>query len=348
MYSIEIKSKTAAMLCTVLKRFFPLCSLFLIFFLISCAGDASDKPKAEFVFKVAHNGPEVHPFQIGFTRFKEILETETSGRVEVQIFPNSQLGSEEETTQMVKLGLLAASASSAAGGLSTTVPEAELFNLPFIFRDLEHCYRVLDGPTGAWMAGIIEEKINCVVLGYWFSGIRNVWNSKRPVLTPQDLSGIKLRTMSSPLLIESFNALGAQATPMAFGELYSALQMGVVDGAETDYLDLLFEKFHEVTRYVSNTNHMFLVIPLIFSKKIYDRLPPDVQDAVRSAGKDSTVIQRGAMASLTEDALRELKELGLEFYEVDKSLFRKQVESVYRNNAVKVGGMKVIEEVMNQ
>jgi len=336
------------MLSIAKSRIFPALALVIVFLLIHCAGKKSDKPKAEFVFKVAHNGPEVHPFQMGFERFQEMLETETQGAVEVQIFPNSQLGSEEETTQMVKLGLLAASASSAAGGLSTTVPQAELFNLPFIFRDIDHCYRVLDGPTGEWLAGIIEEKINCVVLGYWFSGIRNVWNSKRPVLVPEDLSGIKLRTMSSPLLIETFNALGAQATPMAFGELYSALQMGVVDGAETDYLDLLFEKFHEVTKYVSNTNHMFLVIPLIFSKKIFDRVPPDVQEAVRRAGKASTIAQRQSMASLTENALLELKNLGLEFYDVDKSLFRERVESVYRNNAAKVGGMKVIEEVLKQ
>lgn len=336
------------MSCAALRCLSSLLLISLISLLVSCTGDNSDKTRAQFVFKVAHNGPEAHPFQAGFKRFQEVLETETDGKVEVQIFPNSQLGSEEETTQMVKLGLLAASASSAAGGLSTTVPEAELFNLPFIFRDLEHCYRVLDGPTGAWMAAIIEDKINCVVLGYWFSGIRNVWNSKRPVLTPQDLSGIKLRTMSSPLLIETFNALGAQATPMAFGELYSALQMGVVDGAETDYLDLLFEKFHEVTKYVSNTNHMFLVIPLIFSKKIYDRLPPEIQEAVRRAGKASTVIQRESMATLTDDALEELKRLGLEFFEVDKGLFREKVESVYRNNAAKVGGMKVIQEVINQ
>jgi tripartite ATP-independent transporter DctP family solute receptor len=305
------------------------------------------KKAKKIVLKVAHNGPEIHPFQKGYEAFKEVLETDTDGVVEVQIFPNSQLGSEEEGTQMVKLGLIAANASSTAGGLSTSVPEAELFNLPFIFRDLEHCYSVIDGPIGQDLARTIEEKVNCLVLGYWFSGIRNVWNSKRPVLSPADFRGIKLRVMSSPMLIESFNALGAQATPLAFGELYSALQTGVVDGGETDHFDLLYEKFYEVTKYVSCTNHMFLVVALIFSKKVYDKLPPDIQEAVLKAGKTSILAEREAMNDLTESALRELKELGLEFYEVDKAPFREKLERVYRNNAEKVGGMALIERVIN-
>jgi tripartite ATP-independent transporter DctP family solute receptor len=309
-------------------------------------GEGGEKVK-KIVLKVAHNGPEVHPFQKGYEKFKEVLEAATDGAVEVQIFPNSQLGSEEEATQMVKLGLIAANASSTAGGLSTTVSEAELFNLPFIFRDLDHCYSVIDGPIGQNLARTVEEKLNCLVLGYWFSGIRNVWNSKRPVLSPDDLRGIKLRVMSSPMLIESFNALGAQATPLAFGELYSALQTGVVDGGETDHLDLLYEKFHEVTKYVSYTNHMFLVIALIFSKKIYNKLPPDVQDAVLKAGKASVSAEREAMDALTESALAELKALGIEFYEVDKAPFREKLERVYRNNSEKVGGMALIEQIIN-
>jgi len=324
----------------------------LLILTINCKGPAGGRDEAgtttkKIVLKVAHNGPEVHPFQKGYEAFKEILEAETGGAVDVQIFPNSQLGSEEESTQMVKLGLIAANASSTAGGLSTSVPEAELFNLPFIFRDLDHCYAVIDGPIGQDLARTVESKLNCLVLGYWFSGIRNVWNSKRPVLTPDDLKGIKLRVMASPMLVESFNALGSQATPLAFGELYSALQTGVVDGGETDHFDLLYEKFYEVTNYVSYTNHMFLVVALIFSKKIYDKLPPYVQEAVLKAGKASVPAERDAMQDITEAALTELKEMGLEFFEVDKAPFRKKLDRVYGRNADKVGGMALIEKVMN-
>jgi len=306
----------------------------------------ADQKTEKIVLKVAHNGSEKHPFQKGFEEFKRILEAETKGAVEVQIFPNAQLGSEQEATQMVKLGLLAANAPSTAGGLATSVPEAELFNLPFIFRDIDHCYRVIDGPIGQALARVIEKKLNCIVLGYWFSGIRNVWNSKRPVRIPADLKGIKIRVMASPILIETFNTLGAQAAPMAFGELYSALQTRVLDGAETDYLDLLYEKFYEVTKYVSLTNHMYVVVGLIFSKKIYDRLTPDVQAAVIKAGRASVTAEREAMNVLSASALDELKARGLKFIEVERNLFREKVIPVYGKNADKVGGMALIEKVI--
>jgi tripartite ATP-independent transporter DctP family solute receptor len=299
------------------------------------------------VLKTAHNGNEKHAFQRGFEEFKKSLEGETQGEVEVQIFPNAQLGSEQEATQMVKLGLIAASASTTAGGLATSVPEAELFNLPFIFRDLDHCYRVIDGPIGRGLAGVIERKLNCLVLGYWFSGIRNVWNSKRPVRTPSDLKGIKIRVMASPILIETFNTLGAQATPMAFGELFSALQTRVVDGGETDYLDLLYERFYEVTKYVSITNHMYVVTALLLSRKIYDRLPPDIQAAVLKAGRASVAAEREAMNILSASALDELKARGLEFNEVDRDHFREKVKPVYEKNVNRVGGMALIEKVIN-
>ena len=325
----------------------------LVFSSISCDNESAESikkvsrdgsPAEKIILKVAHNGSEEHPFQTGFEKFKEVMEAETDGVVEVQVFPNAQLGSEEEASQMVMLGLLSASAAGSAS-LGTFVPEAELFNLPFIFSDLSHFYRVLDGDVGRQVAGKIEEKLDCVVLGYWFSGIRNVWNSKRPVLSPDDLDGLKIRVMSSPILVETFNALGAQATPMSFGQLYSALQMGVVDGAETDHIDLLQERFYDVTKYVSYTNHMFLSIAIIFSKKQFDNLPPDIQEVVLRAGREATIAERAKMESMTNEALIELEKKGLEFYEVDKKPFQDKVADVYEKNAEKVGGKEIIEAV---
>jgi len=310
-------------------------------------GEPSGKAAKKIVLKMAHNGNDIHPFQRGFEEFKKGIEAETRSAVDVQIFPSAQLGSEQEATQMVKLGLIAASASTLAGGLATSVPEAELFNLPFIFIDLDNCYRVIDGPIGQDLARVIERKLHCIVLGYWFSGIRNVWNSKRPVRVPSDLKGIKIRVMASPILIETFNTLGAQATPMAFGELYSALQTRVVDGGETDYLDLLYERFYEVTKYVSLTHHMYVVTALIFSRKVYDTLPADVQAAVLKAGRASVEVERAAVALLSASALEELKTRGLQFIDVDRAPFRAKVQSVYENNADRVGGMALIEKVVN-
>ena len=131
---------------------------------------------ADFVLKLAHNGPDQHPFQNGAERFKQVMEEETNGAVEVQIFPGEQLGSEEDTSQMIKQGTLACAVESAGGGLSPFVASADLFNLPFLFRDVPHFYRVLDGPVGNLIARDVEDKLDSVFLGWWFSGIRNEWN----------------------------------------------------------------------------------------------------------------------------------------------------------------------------
>ena len=300
------------------------------------------------VLKVAHNGPVGHPFQTGFEEFSRVLEERTAGAVQVQIFENEQLGTEEEATLMVKLGALAASAASAGGGIAAFVPEAEIFNFPFIFRDLDHFYRVLDGPVGERVAARIEEELDVVVLGYWFAGRRNAWNAERPIVVPADFEGLKIRVIPTPILVDTFNALGAQATPMSFGELYSALEQGVVDGAETDHVDLYGERFYEVTKYVSYTRHLYLAVALIFSRKLYDELPADAREAVLEAGRASVVAQREAMASMTAAARVELEKLGLEFNEIDRGPFEEKVRQVYLDNAERVGGLEAIEEVARQ
>lgn len=336
-----------------MKGTLPFCCAAMVLFLVSCGRKSGTDSvthtysNKKIILKVAHNGSEQHPYQKGFEKFKHVLEEETGGQVEVQIFPAGQLGTEEEANQMIKLGTIAASAAS-AGGLGSFVPEADLFNFPFIFQDLPHFYSVLDGPTGKRVARAIEDRLDCLVLGYWFSGIRNAWNSKRPIRVPDDFRGLKIRVIRSPIVLDTFNAFGAQATNMSFGELYSALQQGVLDGAESDYVDLLVEKFFEVTKYVTNTEHLFLAVALIFSKKQYDRLPPYVQAAVLKAGEASVAVQREAMEQMERNALVELKQKGLQFNDVDKALFREKVEEVYANNADKVGGMRVIEQVMGQ
>ena len=146
-----------------------LLTVLLAFTAIYCQGKSGDTDAGEkIVLRVAHNGSVHHPYNVGYEKFKEVLETETNGRVEVQIFPAEQLGTEEQTSQMVKVGTIAAAAASAGGGLAPFVPEAELFNFPFLFRDLEHFYRVVDGPIGQRVGLATEKALNYIMLGYWF------------------------------------------------------------------------------------------------------------------------------------------------------------------------------------
>jgi len=301
----------------------------------------------KIIIKCTHNGNAAHPFQRGYETFKQVLEAETKGAVEVQIFPSEQLGTEEQCAQMIKLGTLDVNING-TGGLAGFVPSIELYNLPFIFRDFQHMYRVLDGSIGQKISKDIETNLDGIFLGYLNSGVRNAWNSKRPIRTPEDLKGLKIRVMNSPIFVETWNTLGAQATPMAFGELYSALQQKVVDGAECDLVDILVEKFYEVTKYVSFTKHMFLPATMVFSKKRYDRLPADVQKAVMKAARNSVPVERKALETLTDEALVQLKQKGLEFFDVNQKLFQDKVQPVYEKYGERVGGMELIKQVAKQ
>lgn len=302
---------------------------------------------AEITLKAAHNGSPEYAGTDGYLKMKEVIEFETNGLVEVQIFPSEQLGSEEQVNEMLQGGTAAFNAAS-AGGLAGFVPSIEVFNLPFIFRSADHMYRVIDGPVGRRLGQEIENKLDVVFFGWWYGGVRNVYNSTRPVMTPKDLKGLKIRTMNTSAMVDSFNALSAQATPMSFGELYTGLQQGVVDGAESDHVDLLIEKFYEVTKYVSMTGHMHLPIALIMSKKIYDDLPPHVQTAVWKGALASIPVQRAALDIKTIKALKELKKKDLKFNEVDKALFQAGVQDVYKKYEKQLGGAAVFEQIENQ
>ena len=319
--------------------------IIIIYFLVIFIGCWSENNE-KIVIKVSHNGSDQHPHQAGFEKISEILEKETNGRAKLEIFPSSQIASEEEAIEMVKLGIIGSTPAS-SGALSRFVPEVDLFNLPFIFDSLGHFYEVLDGPIGDEIAKKIEQKLDCIVLGWWFSGIRNTWNSEKPIYTPKDLEGMKIRVIGSSIVLDTFNAFGAQATNMSFGELYSAIQQGVLDGAECDHIDLLVEKFYEVTKYVSFTEHLYLSVALIFSKKQFKKLPEDVQMALIKAGQESIKTQRNAMESKTREALIELQKKELVFNTVDKRLFRDKVQVVYAKNAARVGGMSLINQIVS-
>lgn len=312
---------------------------------VTIACQPSDSQK--IVMKIAHNANVEHSYQVGYEAIGKDLEKASAGNVDFQIFPASQIAEEEEAIEMIKLGVIASTPAN-IGAIGSFVPEADLFNFPFLFRDLDHFYKVVDGPVGDQIAKKIEESLDCLVLGWWFSGARNVWNSERPIHKPEDLNGLKIRVIASPVILESFDAFGAQATSMSFGELYSAVQQGVLDGAECDLTDIHGMKFYEVTKYVSSTEHLFLAVALLYSKKQYDLLPPEIQKAVREAGKNSERVQRESMEQKTQESLTELKKRGLIFNKVDKEPFQVLAREIYKKNAQKVGGMELIERILSQ
>ena len=298
----------------------------------------------KIVLKFAHNGAVEHPYHTGALKFKEVLEAETGGEVEVQLFPNGQLGSEEQVIDGIKLNTIDVTIVS-AGNLAGAVPEVDLFNLPFVFKDQDNFYRVLDGPIGDVVGNAIEARTNSVMLGYISFGTRNAWNSERPIKSPEDFEGLKIRVMGSPVLLDSFNAFGAQATNMSWEEIYTAVQQGVIDGAESDVVDLLLEKFYEVTKYYSLTEHLIGAAPVFINKKKFESLSPLIQVAVLKAGLALEASAREAQDSLVDEATEKLKAYGIEFIPVDKEPFKAKVQPVYEKYADQVGGIELINMV---
>jgi tripartite ATP-independent transporter DctP family solute receptor len=306
-------------------------------------GESADK----IVLKVAHDSSATHPYQALWQKFKDVVEADSGGAVEVQIYPDSQLGDEPRMLEGLRLGTLDGM-TAASVNIASFVPEVDLLNLPFLFRDLPHLYRVLDGSIGQRLAKAIETKSNGMVLGWMSGGTRLVWNRKQPIRRPEDLKGVRLRVMGTPVMVDTFNSLGAQATPIPFAEMYTALQQGIVDGADNDVVDLLTLKLYEVTKYVSETNHVVLGVGVLFSKKRYDRLTPDIQKIVLKAGREATAIGRKTWDTGVETAIVQLKQKGLVFNRVDLEPFKEIALKVYPKYADKVGGKALIDEVSRQ
>ncbi len=330
-----MKSKSSLCLCYTIV-------LFLCF--SSCNWHGNSK---NVVMKNSHNAGEKHSFQEGYLSMKKHLEKIGEGKIDFQVFPAAQIATEKDAIEMVKLGVIASTPVN-IGALGSFVPEADLFNFPFLFRDTNHFYDIIDGPVGKQIAKKIEDKLDCIVLGWWFAGVRNVWNKERPIHKPEDLQGLKIRVIGSSIILDGFNSFGAQATSMSFNQLYSAVQTKVLDGGECDNTDLLDMKFYEVTKYISSTEHLFPAVALLFSKKQFNELSPDVQKEVLEAGHTSVAVQRRSMKQKTEEAVVQLQEKGMVFNDVDKKPFQDLAKELYLKNAEKVGGMQLIEQIINQ
>jgi tripartite ATP-independent transporter DctP family solute receptor len=302
--------------------------------LLRTAG-AQTSPK--ITLRLAQAGPPNNPNGAGALRFAEAVGEKTGGSVTVQVFHNRALGDERDTVEAVRLGTIDAAVAS-TGNLASFARKLDLMSLPFLFRDVEHNLRALDGPVGAALAAEIERTARAKVVSWWNFGMRNMWNKVRPINRPEDLVGLKMRVQQSPVQVATFNALGAQATPMSFGELYTSLQTGVVHGADNDVVDLLVEKFFEVTKYVSMTGHFVAAIVLTFSVSTWNKLTPEQQQAVVAAGKEAQIAARKAQAELTRGAIEQLKAKGLVFNEIpDKGPFVAKVQSVYEQFGGQIG-----------
>lgn len=278
-------------------------------------------------FQLAHNAAEGNPKWDASELFAELVEEKTDGEIIVDVGGNAQYGDDVEALTQMRLGSLAFSANS-QGTTSGVIPQFSILGLPFLFDSLPTAWRVMDGEVGDELKQLAEAQ-GLVLLALWDNGIRNVSNNVRPIETPDDLDGIKIRTPPDPVTVDIFEALGANPTPMNFSELYIALQQGVVDGQENPLMNIYSSKLHEVQDYISLTGHKYESTPLLMSKVVWDSLSSEDQQAVQEAAVEAGEFNRQASLEADENLRSAMEEEGVEFNEVDKAPFIEATQSVY-------------------
>ncbi len=277
----------------------------------------------EYVIKVGYILPENQSDHIIMRDvFKKDIEEKSGGKISVELYPNAQLGGDRELIESVQLGTVqvAIPATSALAGFDKRF---QVFDLPFLFKSKETAFKALDGELGHKVDELLKP-LGMRNLGYGENGYRHITNSRGPVHKPEDLKGIKLRTMENPLHLAFFKMLGANPTPMSFGELYTALQQGTVDGQENPVVLVYTSKFYEVQKFYSLTGHVYSATMLVANDDFFASMPEDLWKIVEDAGKRYVVEQRALAEVQEQEFLEELKKTGLQINELtpeEKQLF---------------------------
>ncbi|UOF88636.1 TRAP transporter substrate-binding protein [Fodinisporobacter ferrooxydans] len=299
------------------------------------SGNTASGSGNPIVLKLGHGAATDNPRHLAAEKFAELVKEKTHGKVEVQVFPNEVLGSEPQMVDAVKLGTLDMALAD-TGIFASMSPKMAAINLPYLFKDYNSAYKVLDGPLGKDMAAPLEQN-NIHLLAYWENGFREITNSKHPIHTPADLSGLKMRVPEIPVSVATFKALGTNPTPMAYGQLYTALQSKVVDGQENPLTNIYASKFYEVQKYLTMSNHQYSALPLVINKKKWDSFSPDIQKAIQDAANEARDYHRQLVQQQAKDLVSKLKAKGMVINTPDQAPFREATKDVYKQFADKIG-----------
>jgi tripartite ATP-independent transporter DctP family solute receptor len=284
--------------------------------------------------KLVLKATDVHP--LGYPTVEAViqmgkkLEAATNGRLSIQMYPSMQLGGEKEMIEQAQVGALAIARIS-VGPMGPIVPELNVFNLPFMFRDDAHMEKVIDGPIGdELLKKLSESKANLIGLCWMNAGTRNVYNSKKPIQTVDDLKGLKIRMMGNPVFVDTMNSLGGNGVSMGFDQLISAMQTGVVDGAENNYPSYESGQHYRYAKYYSKTGHLMIPEILVFSKKIWDELSKDDQALILKVAKEAQQEERKLWYDREKESLKKMADAGAVVNEVaDKKPFQAAVKPVW-------------------
>jgi len=338
------------------KKMLALVSLLLLltFVVTACGGGQpkeeapKDQPQNEAqttepkVIKLGHTVNEKDPYHYNALKFKEMVEQKTNGKVKVEVFPNGVIGDERTLIEGMQVGTIDMGIIT-NGPIANFLPEIAAFEMPFLFTSEEEAYKVLDGEVGQKVLNKLEQ-VNIKGLAFTERGFRNLTNSKRPVKTPADVAGLKIRVMENPVYIDTFKALGANAVPMAWQEALTAFQSGAVDGQENPVNVASAFKLYESHKYLTLTRHTYAPASILMSKKLFDSLDKETQEIIVSSAKESAQMTRTWIAEEMEKQLQELRDNGMEIEEnPDIQAFQEAVKPVYEKYGSKFA--ELIKEI---
>ncbi|WP_419769407.1 MAG: TRAP transporter substrate-binding protein [Candidatus Marinarcus sp.] len=307
----------------------------LVLGVVAAAVVATSSIAADYTLKFSHVVSENTPKGKAAKYFEKRLEELSKGKIDVQVYPSSQLYTDNAVVKALRLNSvqMAAPAFSKFGKI---VPQLALFDLPFIFTDIDQLHRVQDGEVGTELKDMVTAK-GIVALDFWDNGFKQFSSSTKAVINPEDAAGQKFRIMSSKVLEAQFHAVGANPQMMPFSEVYSGLQQGVIDGAENPISNIYTKKFHEVQKYLTISNHGYLGYLVVMSKKFWNSLPADLQADVKQAMKEATAKERIYAQQLDEEQFKEIKDYAqktgkLEIYTLtpeQRAAWKKAVSPIY-------------------
>ena len=292
------------------------------------AAVAFSLPAAAKEFRSADVHPEDYPTVMAVKQMSESVKKATGGKHSIKVFTGTQLGGEKDTIEQTKIGALDLVRINSAP-MNNIVPETLVPSLPFIFRDVTHMRKVLDGPIGDEILKALEAH-GFVGMAFYDAGARSFYNTKKPIRTPADMKGMKIRVQQSDLFVGMLQALGANATPMPYGEVYTALKTGLVDGAENNWPSYDTARHFEVAKYYTVNEHSMVPEILMFSKKIFDTLPADEQKIFKQAAKESVPYMRKLWDAKELESRKKVEAAGVQVVDkVDKKPFMDAMKPVY-------------------
>lgn len=310
----------------------------------AAAGGQSDEPYTGTLDMSLALGEGSH-HHVGAKAFGDKLEELTEGRIKVKYHYNNALGGEREAVEGMSINSIDMAIAS-TGPIGGFVPDYFLFDLPYLMENHEHAHAVLDSEIGEELAAKLEETANVKILAWMENGFRHETNSVRAINTPEDLKGIKHRTQESEVQVDTWTALGANATPMAWPEVYTALQQNVMESQENPLPTIFDVKFYEVQDYLAMTQHVYSPAPMMMSKKLFDSFSVEDQQALLEAAEHALPLQRQASLDQETEMKKKLVEEGMELTEPDLAPFREAVEPVYEKWAPEIG-QELVDKVRN-